>query len=305
MNILLLFGLADDVIAQAKQDHPTWHFISKADYQPDLAPTIDVILGWDAIGADIIAQPNRVKFVQAMSAGVDYLPLADLAEQHIQLANVSGIHAEVIAEYVIAGILGFAHGLFPVMTSWQRQTDRLWSLQDAQAVIYGTGRIGSVIAKHLHHFGVQVIGVDRHGVAKPEFDQVTTEQAIAKHADIIVNVMPLTEATHQYFDADFFNQLKQKPLFVNVGRGPSVDEAALVQALDHQLKGAVLDVFNVEPLPDSSPLWQLPNVWLTPHIAGQVTHLRKQVADIFLPNVAQLEADGTLNSHQVNLSLGY
>jgi phosphoglycerate dehydrogenase-like enzyme len=75
--------------------------------------------------------------------------------------------------------------------------------------------------------------------------------------------------------------------------------------LNKRLKGAVLDVFNQEPLPDTSPLWQLPNVWMTPHISGQVTHLRQQVADIFLPNVEQLEKTGPLNSHQVNLSAGY
>lgn len=305
MKILMLFGLKPETVALTKQAHPTWQFIDKADYQPEMASDIDVILGWNATGAQIIAQPNQVKFVQAMSAGVDYLPLAEFAKQGIQLANVSGIHAEAIAEYVIAGILGFAHGLFPVATRWNRVTDHLWSLQDAQAVVYGTGHIGTLIAKHLRQFGVKVTGVDRHGVAKPEFDAVTTDKMVARHADIVVNVMPLTDATNKYFDADFFNQLENQPLFVNVGRGPSVDEVALVNALDHQLKGAVLDVFNEEPLPDTSPLWQLPNVWMTPHISGQVTHLRQQVADIFLPNVEQLEKTGTLNSHQVNLSAGY
>lgn len=305
MKILMLFGLKPETIAYAKQAHPSWQFIEKSDYKPEMADDIDVILGWNAIGAQIIAQPNQVKFVQAMSAGVDYLPLTEFAKQGIQLANVSGIHAEAIAEYVIAGILGFAHGLFPVSKSWNRQTDHLWSLQDTNAVVYGTGHIGTLIAKHLRQFGVKVTGVDRHGVAKPEFDAVTTDKMVARHADIVVNVMPLTNETHDYFDADFFKQLENQPLFVNVGRGPSVDEAALIQALDRQLKGAVLDVFNQEPLPDTSPLWQLPNVWITPHISGQVTHLRQQVADIFLPNVAQLEKTGTLNSHQVNLSAGY
>lgn len=305
MKILMLFGLKPETVALAKQAHPTWQFIDKTDYQPEMAGDINVILGWNAIGAQILAQPNQVKFVQAMSAGVDYLPLTEFAKQGIQLANVSGIHAEAIAEYVIAGILGFAHGLFPVATRWNRQTDHLWSLQDTQAVVYGTGHIGTLIAKHLRQFGVKVTGVDRHGVAKPEFDVVTTDKLVARHADIVVNVMPLTDATKKYFDTDFFKQLENQPLFVNVGRGPSVDETALVQALKKQLKGAVLDVFNEEPLPDTSPLWQLPNVWMTPHISGQVTHLRQQVADIFLPNVEQLEKSGTLNSHQVNLSAGY
>ncbi|WP_407890855.1 NAD(P)-dependent oxidoreductase [Lacticaseibacillus sp. N501-2] len=304
MNILMLFALSDETVAQAAQAHPSWHFISKAAYRPEMAPTIDVILGWNQIGLDIIAQPNRVKFVQAMSAGVDYLPLAEFQRQNILLANVAGIHAEVIAEYVLAGILAFAHGMFPVATSWVRP-QQMWSLQEAQAVIYGTGHIGTMIAKHLHQFGVKVIGVDRHGLPKADFDQVTTDKAIAQNADIIVNVMPLTPATQQYFDQAFFAQLAKQPLFINVGRGASVDEPALIQALDSQLKGAVLDVASVEPLPQTSPLWQLPNVWVTPHIAGQVTHLRQQVADIFLPNMAQFAQNGTLKSHQVNLSVGY
>jgi phosphoglycerate dehydrogenase-like enzyme len=195
MKILMLFGLKPETIVSAKQAHPTWQFIDKVDYKPDMAGDIDVILGWNAIGAQIIVQPNQVKFVQAMSAGVDYLPLAEFAKQGIQLANVSGIHAEAIAEYVIAGILGFAHGLFPVAMRWNRQTDHLWSLQDAQAVVYGTGHIGTLIAKHLRQFGVTITGVDRHGIAKPEFDAVTTDKLVARDADIIVNVMPLTDAT--------------------------------------------------------------------------------------------------------------
>ncbi|WP_125707944.1 NAD(P)-dependent oxidoreductase [Lacticaseibacillus porcinae] len=305
MNILMLFGLRDDTVQQAQSEHPTWHFIAKDDYQPEMAPTIDVIVGWNAIGDAIIAGPNQVKFVQAMSAGVDYLPLAEFAKQHIQLANVSGIHAEAIAEYVTAGVLSFARGMFPISTQWDHHPENQWELQEAKAVVYGTGHIGSAIAKHLQQFGVQVTGVDRHGIAKPPFDHVTTEKSAAIKADIIVNVMPLTAATHQYFDANFFDQLQNRPLFINVGRGPSVDEAALLKALDHQLKGAVLDVFTKEPLPQDSPFWTQPKVWMTPHISGLVTHLRVKVAAIFLPNVESLEQTGTLNSHQVNLSAGY
>lgn len=304
MNILLLFGLPDEILNAAQHAHPQWHFISKSDYQPTQAGTIDVILGWNATAAEIIAQPNRVRLVQTMSAGVDYLPLAELREQGILVANTSGIHAEPIAEYVLAGVLAFARGLFPVVTNWQQPLSQ-FALAESQAVVFGTGHIGTAIAKHLHQFGVQVIGVDRHGEPKPEFDQVTTDAQIAAKADIIVNVMPLTPQTQHYFNREFFSQLKRQPLFINAGRGPSVDEAALIAALAHQLEGAVLDVFETEPLPETSPLWQMPNVWLTPHVAGDVAHLRQQVAEIFLPNVASLEATGHLRDHQVNLSTGY
>ncbi|WP_461214782.1 NAD(P)-dependent oxidoreductase [Lacticaseibacillus sp. GG6-2] len=310
MRILTLYALPKAQRRQLLAADPSFEFVSRDDYRPEMAPTIDVILGWNRDAAAIIARPNKVGFVQAMSAGVDYLPLQAFVDQGIELANTSGIHAEPIAEYVIGGVLSFYRGLFPVATTWdtRERFHQMGTLRDRHAVIFGTGHIGSRIATHLRQFGVNVLGISRHGNPDPAFDQVATAaagQAAIAGADIIVNAMPLTAATQAYFDADFFAKLTAKPLFINIGRGATVDQDALITALTTTLRGAVLDVFAQEPLPENSPLWQLPNALITPHVAGQTEHLREQVGEIFAQNLQAYAATGKPAIHRVDLAAGY
>lgn len=311
MNILTLYALPKSTKRDLLAAHPDWQIIERDQYQPAMGATIDVILGWNAAAQTLLSQPNQVRFVQAMSAGVDYLPLASLQAQHIQLANTAGIHAEPIAEYVLGGILTMARGFFPPVTSWDAQArfKQMWTLRHKQAVVFGTGHIGQAVARHLGEFGATVTGVNHSGRTVAAFAQTLTQASAApalKQADIIVNTMPLTPETNHYFDAAFFAQLQAKPVFVNVGRGASVATEALLQALtSHQLGSAVLDVFEDEPLPADHPLWRRADVLITPHISGQTEQLRRQVADIFVPNLEALAATGQIATHIVDLTLGY
>ncbi|MFD1391977.1 NAD(P)-dependent oxidoreductase [Lacticaseibacillus jixianensis] len=310
MNILTLFDLPDE----AKGDfaaHPDWHVIAKAAYTADQAGVIDVILGWNQTGAAIIAGPNRVKFVQAMSAGVDYLPLAAFAKQGIQLANTSGIHAEPIASSTLAAVLAFARGLMPQARQWDNEARRahMWLPAGQVAVVFGTGHIGRAIARRLNQQGMTVWGISRQGRPAEGFAKVGTDAdalAFAAQATVLVNVMPLTQATHHFFDAKFFNALQGTPLFINVGRGQTTDTVALRNALHAgRLQGAALDVFEQEPLPAADPLWQEPQVLITPHVSGTVPHLRSAVYQIFKPNLEALVATGRIAQNQVDLTAGY
>lgn len=310
MNILTLFALPDGAKADFAA-HPDWHVISKAAYTPDQAETIDVILGWDETGAALIAGPNQVKFVQTMSAGVDYLPLADLARQNIQLANTAGIHAEPIAASTLASVLAFARGLFPQVRQWDgaARREKMWLPAGKTAVVFGTGHIGRAIARRLNQQGMIVWGISRHGERAEGFAKVGTDADaadFAAQADVLINVMPLTAATAHFFDAKFFSSLQGKPLFINVGRGGTVDTVALRNALHAgRIEGAALDVFEQEPLPADDPLWQEPQVLITPHISGTVPHLRQAVYQIFKPNLEALAATGQIVKNQVDLSAGY
>lgn len=310
MNILTLFGLPDSA-ADDFAEHPDWHVISHATYTKDQAEAIDVILGWDELGAELIAGPNHVKFVQAMSAGVDYLPLAQFQQQGIQLANTSGIHAEPIAESTLAMVLAFARGLVPVARQWDNETRRakMWLPAGKTVVIFGTGHIGRAIARRLNQQGMTVWGISRHGNAAEGFAKVGTDEQTAEftaNADVLVNVMPLTERTQHFFNAAFFNALKRAPLFVNVGRGGTVDTVALRNALHAgRLSGAALDVVEQEPLPSADPLWQEPRVLITPHVSGTVPHLRQAVYQIFKPNLEALATTGQIVKNRVDLAAGY
>nr|WP_246287411.1 NAD(P)-dependent oxidoreductase [Lacticaseibacillus absianus] len=306
---MTLFDLPADAEKTLTQ-HPELTVIRQADYRSEMGPTIDAILGWDDRAAAILAAPNHVRFIQAVSAGVDYLPLATLAQQGIILANTSGIHAAPIAASVLGATLAFARGLFPIATSWDGQARRaaMFELTGERAAVFGTGHIGQAIARQLGQQGMTVIGVNRRGRETPGFAEVTTAADLTPihNARVIVNVMPLTPATQHFFDAAFWADLTAAPVFINVGRGPSVDTDALLAALrTGQLTGAALDVFEQEPLPAGSPLWHTPNLLLTPHVSGTVTHLRQAVAEIFLPNVLSLDATGAIVKNQVDLATGY
>lgn len=319
MNVLTLFQLNAADTAQIKAD-PRFNLVQPNDDLSVWGPQIDVILGWNQIGQQIIDGKNRVKFVQTMSAGVDYLPLGQLAVQHILVANTSGIHAEPIAEWVVGAILAFARGLRsdPPLTAanWADQSSltgskrpTLWTLPGKTVLIYGTGHIGRRIAQQLQAFGATIWGIDRHGQPLPHFDRVGRDKdsaTFAQNADIIINVMPLTDATRDFFDAGFFSGLTNHPLFINVGRGPSVDSAAIAQALTTGLlSGAALDVTDPEPLPADSPLWQAPHLLLTAHISGTVPNLQHEVFKVFWPNLQQLAQKGNLVQNEVDLKRGY
>ncbi|KRK73308.1 NAD(P)-dependent oxidoreductase [Lacticaseibacillus nasuensis] len=315
MNILTLFSLNGEDSATVNADGRFTMIPAAAFDVNRQAASIDVILGWGSAASQILNRTNRVRFIQAMSAGVDYLPLRQLAQEHILLANTSGIHAEPIAEHVLGSVLTFARGLRPTAPLTEAQwldnarREAIWTAAGKTVLIYGTGHIGQAIAKLLRGIGMHTIGISRTGAAKPEFDRVGTDADstnFARVADVIVNVMPLTGETRHFFDARFFTALPQKPLFINVGRGASVDQKALVAALQAgRLRGAALDVFEVEPLPTNDPLWRLPNVLITPHLSGTVPNLRHRVFEIFWPNLLSIAKGGPLVKNQVDLSLGY
>lgn len=315
MNILVNMHLHPDQITQLEA-LPDVHLIDRDEFTPAMGSTIDVILAWNPTAAAIMSAPNHVRFIQTISAGVDYLPLADLARQEVLVANASGIHGESIAESVLGYILNFTRAL---NAPTNRDPHNFWAasqlrhqiteLPGRRALIVGAGHIGTTISHVLQQLGVRTTGVNRDGHAVAGFDQIistATLMAQAPAADFIINILPLTDQTHHLYNDDFFQRQPGHPYFINVGRGPSVDTAALIRALEvGKVAGAALDVFEEEPLPASSPLWQAPNVQLTPHVSGTVSDVDTGVFKIFYPNLVSLMDHGTLAVNAVDLARGY
>jgi Phosphoglycerate dehydrogenase and related dehydrogenases len=314
MDVLLLTELKDEQ-RRLIQSLPKVTIYDKNTITRGKYASIQVILGWGSIASQILACPNRVGFIQTISAGIDALPLEQLASDRVLVANTSGIHAESITESTIGMILAFTRGLFPMESKpfkeWKPNTKRkqMENISDQTVLIFGTGHIGSRLANRLKQFGTKVLGISRHGESKEGFDRVgciNQVSAFVKQTDIIVNVLPLTRETYRYFDGKFFGLTERQPLFVNVGRGESVDQIELIRALKSgRVSGAALDVVDPEPLPNDNPLWKLPNVLITPHIAGSVPHFRNSLFNIFYPNLKQYVLHGTIVKNQVDLTRGY
>ncbi len=199
-----------------------------------------------------------------------------------------------ISEYVLAQVLSLLH---PVDLQRQQQADRRWQitpfreLSQTHWLIVGFGPIGQAVAKRVKAFGASVTVVRRTPVPSEPADQVGTMadfETFGPTADVVLLACPLNEATRGFADAGFFSTLKVGAILVNIARGPLIDDAALIAALDAgRLEAAVLDVFHTEPLPENDPLWSHPKVRLTPHTSFAGSGVQTRWDQLFLDNIAR------------------
>ena len=256
----------------------------------------DVLLAWSG-GRDLLRpawdSAGSLLWIQAASAGVDVLLFPELVRSHVVLTNARGVFDRPIAEHVMGVLLLFAKDLRGAL---ERQGRREWRPRDTETLegkrllVVGVGSIGRAIGRAAKGFGMLVRGVGRttragDGVFGTVMGVDELHEALG-WADVVVDVLPATPATHHLFDAEAFAAMNPWARFVNVGRGSTVDEAALVEALrERRIAAAALDVFETEPLPVDSPLWDLPNVLITPHVAGDAAGWREAVVELFVENL--------------------
>ncbi len=244
---------------------------------------------------------KRLRWVHSAAAGVGTSLHAEMMASDVVLTNSAGVHAIPIAEYVVAGVLHFLRGL-DIAADQQRRGE--WSkaefvrldaplreMDTVRALIVGVGGLGGESAKRLTALGARCTGVRRRvGAPLPEgFERVigldAIDAALSEH-DVIVLAAPATEETIGLLTATRLDRLPRSAIVVNVSRGVLVDEAALAERVaDGRIRGAVLDVFQHEPLASTSPLWQLRSVLLTPHISPvSPGRFWPRALDIFLDN---------------------
>ncbi|MBW1605053.1 NAD(P)-dependent oxidoreductase [Lactobacillus sp. Sy-1] len=275
---------------------------------------IDVMIGYDQkVLNQILASPTaHLKWIQALSAGVDYYPLKELQAKQILLTTVNGIHAEPIAESTIGMILGQYRFLVESARKqgWIKPTHSLNMIKGKRAAIFGTGHIGSRITELLEAFGAETVGVNHSGHPAAGFKATVSTADLQTPqitgADIIVNALPLTKATTGMFNQAFFEALTNQPIFISIGRGPSTNTDALLAAIDDGKLGAAgLDVTDPEPLPADNPLWHRDNVLITSHISGIHAEYLEEALQILNQNAAQFKQDGTVVINEVNYDKGY
>ncbi len=213
----------------------------------------------------------RLRFIQLTSAGFDRVPMEFVREKGIEIHNARGVYSIPMAEFALAGVLSIYKGF----AQFQRQQERhIWQknrelreLAGKTVLIIGCGDVGTECAKRFLAFGCRVIGVNRRAKESPAFERIdplTRLDALLPEADVAVLALGLSEETRHLMDARRLSLMKPGSVLVNLARGALIDTSALLEALS-RLGGAVLDVFEEEPLPADSPLWDAENALITPH----------------------------------------
>lgn len=255
---------------------------------------------------------DGVEWIHVAAAGVDSLLFDELRDSEVAVTNARGTFDRPIAEFVLASVL--AHAKL-VHESYRLQQQHVWRHRETQglagsrALVIGTGAIGREIARLLRAVGMQVRGAGRTArEGDPDFGTVVASAALASEVgwcDHLINAAPLTPATTGLIDAEVLTAMKATAHLVNIGRGASVVEADLAAALaGGQIAGASLDVFEVEPLPADSPLWEAPGCVISAHMSGDVVGWRDTLARQFLANAERWLADEPLEN-VVDKQLGY
>ncbi|MDR5703997.1 MAG: D-2-hydroxyacid dehydrogenase, partial [Armatimonadota bacterium] len=278
MKILILANLEDRHIAQIKAIAPEAELMVTTDRNKavSLAPEAEIMVGWN-LPREAIAQAPNLKWIHSTAAGVDQLLFPEILEREILVTTSSGIHAIPLCEHVFAMMLALSRRLhYAIRQQIHRRWDRRGSvggeLGGGTLGILGLGHIGVELAKRAVAFEMRVIGTKRTPSPVPFVERVLPPEGLDEvlmESDVVVIALPLTPQTRGLIGERELRLMKPTAFLINVGRGPIVQERALIRALrEGWIAGAALDVFEQEPLPADSPLYDLENVILTPHVAG-------------------------------------
>ncbi|HEU4403340.1 MAG TPA: D-2-hydroxyacid dehydrogenase [Candidatus Polarisedimenticolia bacterium] len=281
-------------------------------------PEAEVLFAWGLARRHVEAA-KRLAWLHTPLAGVDRVLNPELLKSPIRVTSSRGVNSVAVAEHVLALILALTRG---VADAVRAQSEGRWvqepiygrqppleELQGKLLGILGLGDIGRELAVRARAFGMTVWGLTRTARPKPDcVDRLLTagkEDRLFRNADILVVALPLTSATQGLIGERQLKRMKTTALLVNIGRGALVQESALVRALrEGWIAGAGLDVFATEPLPAASPLWTMPHVVLTPHVAGTHPEYMARAARLFLRNLKRyLGSDPLLN--EVDKKTGY
>jgi len=296
-----VWSLPSEYVDDLRRRFPAVEFSAPRDQDEAdrLLPETDVVLGW-AVNRSNFATASRLRWIQVTAAGVAPLMFPELIGAPVIVTNGRGLHAVAMAEHTIGVILTFARKLHLSRDAQHRRRwiqDDLWmarpefgSLGGTTLGLVGLGSVGAEIAVRARALGMRVIAVRKHPATEPEpaDEQWGPDRlgALIEASDWLVLATPLTSETRHMIGANELARLRPGAVIVNLGRGALIDEPALIEALrSGRLAGAALDVFEREPLPLESPLWEMPNVLVTPHISGLGPRYWERAVELFRGNL--------------------
>ena len=298
-----VFWVTEERFANACSRHPELASKLDADWSWDLVgfdqavQISDIVIGWRFGDLSLVSKSERLKWIQLTGAGSEHLQPLDWLPRRIKLTNNTGVHGPKLAEFAGTSILMLNHG-FPHYVTQQRHSN--WSKKfttttnGKTALIIGLGSTGGSVAKWLKHkLGLKVVGVRRSGQPHRYADSVHLPSEIDEllpHADFVVVTAPLTNETNNILDRRRLSLLKPTAGLVNLGRAKIIDYEALADYLEEgRIAGAILDVFDPEPLPPTSRLWQTRNLIAVPHCSSDdAEHYIDHTLDLFFENLNRL-----------------
>lgn len=315
-SIVCLQPLTSEQQERIKDASPEYTLTLASAKNPDLQLLADaeIVIGWAKGITDTLIRPNSpLRWLQSWSAGVEKLPLESLEKQAVLLTSASGVHAEPISAVIFGFMLMFTRNLHVAV---RNQQNRHWNSDSTESelfgktvVIAGTGAIGSETARIAKAFRMKTIGVSRSGKPLADFDQVYTTADLKKavgQGDFIINTLPITDETKHLFNETSFSAFKQGSYYINIGRGATTHTEALIEALNSgQIRGAGLDVFETEPLPEDHPLWTMEQVIITPHSAGNTDRYADRMVDIFTENMKSYLSTGSPSRNLIDYNRQY
>lgn len=303
-----------EVPLPARVDGCEFRLIGSAEQLVTDAADADVVLAWQP-RLDWIERgwgwSRRLRWIAAAHAGVDYLMFPGLVRSDVTVTNAAGIFNDAIAEYVLAMALAACADLPSTLRlqarhQWRHRDTR--RLAGSEVLVLGAGGIGRAVTRLMNAAGARARCLARTRREDPEFGVIggiDELRARLPSADFVVLALPFTPGTRHVLGPAELGLMRGDAWLVNVGRGALVDEPALTRALEAgRIGGAALDVFAAEPLPAESPLWDLPNVIVSPHMSGDARGWEQALTDLFLAQLERYRAGEPL-ANVVDKSLGF
>ena len=316
MKLLIIGSWDQDRFAEAKKTFPQVEFAATSDQNEILREISDADAVFGGISREAFLAAKQLKWIQNTGAGVENLArIVELAESDVIVTNTRGAHAATIAEHTFGLLISLTRNL---PQTFQAQRDHDWGIQFDNPMVgltgltlgmVGLGNIGRAIAKRGRAFDMNVIAIDVHEVPKPDY---VTELRLSdglddllRRSDVVAVTTPRTPKTEGLLGEQQLTLMKRTSYLLVVSRGGIVDEVALARMLrEGRLAGAGLDVTATEPLSEDSPLWDTPNLLLTPHCSGRSEFTSASVTAIFHENLRRYLSGETL-TNLVDLKLGY
>ena len=289
--------LGADRMDRVQQIAPQANFVITTDHQHTLREIADADVLWGhRITPELIDQAQKLRWVQVSHVGVEALMFPELVNSDVVLTNARGTTGINIAEHVMALILAFGRTLHITV---KRQMEKVWEIRPNLPVmeiagdtigILGLGGIGLQVAKRANAFDMRILAVDPVATEKPNYveDLWRADQLhqMLRQSDFLAICCPLTPQTQGIISTTEFGVMKETAFLVNIARGRIVDQPALIEALQtNQIAGAGLDVTEPEPLPAGNPLWEMENVIITPHHAGQSPKSAPRIFQVLCENL--------------------
>ena len=304
-------------IPELKKAHPTIEFVHCADRGAVATAIADADIYMGHLSREVFLAAKKLQWVQSPSSGVNYfLAIPELKDGPVILTGARGTHAASVAESAMAMILAITRG---IVDSVQAQPQHKWvgsvrqkllELTDLKMGIIGLGSIGKALAKRAYAFDMHVTAVDMFPTNKPddvhELWGLDRQNELLADSDIVVVTVPWTPEVQGMIGAEQIALMKPSAMLVGISRGGIIEQKALAAALrEKRIASAALDVFEPEPLPADSELWDIENLLIAPHIAGGTQYEGKYLLEIFGENLAKFVAGEFPLRNQINKQLGF